>query len=79
MERRLAAILVADMVGYSRMMAADEVGTLNRLKHHRIELIDPKIAEYGGRGRNPGAGPGTARRSARLVSVRQGRRRWQSE
>ncbi len=49
MERRLAAILVADMVGYSRLMAADEVGTLTRLKHHRIELINPKIAEYGGR------------------------------
>ncbi len=49
MERRLAAILVADMVGYSRLMAADEAGTLARQKTHRTELIDPKIAEYGGR------------------------------
>jgi len=49
MERRLAAILAADMVGYSRLMAADEVGTLTRLKHHRNELIDSKIAEYRGR------------------------------
>ncbi len=49
MERRLTAILVADMVGYSRLMAADEAGTLARQKAHRKELIDPKIAEYGGR------------------------------
>jgi adenylate cyclase len=49
MERRLAAILAADMVGYSRLMAADEAGTLARQNAHRRELIDPKIAEYGGR------------------------------
>ncbi len=49
MERRLTAILAADMVGYSRLMAADEVGTLARQKTHRTELIDPTIAEYGGR------------------------------
>ncbi len=49
MERRLAAILAADMVGYSRLMAADEAGTLARQKAHRKELIDPRIAEYGGR------------------------------
>ena len=49
MERRLAAILAADMVGYSRLMAVDETGTLARQKKHRTELIDPKIAEYGGR------------------------------
>jgi len=49
MERRLAAILAADMVGYSRLMAADEAGTLTRQKAHRKELIDPKIADYGGR------------------------------
>jgi TolB-like protein/class 3 adenylate cyclase len=48
MERRLAAILAADMVGYSRLMAADEVGTLARQNTLRRELIDPKIAEYGG-------------------------------
>src|SRR6201993_2196594 len=48
-ERRLAAILAADMVGYSRLMEADETGTLARLKTHRIELIDPAIAKNHGR------------------------------
>jgi adenylate cyclase len=48
-ERRLAAILVADMVGYSRLMEADERGTIARQKAHRRELIDPKITEYHGR------------------------------
>ena len=49
MERRLAAILAADMVGYSRLMEADEEGTIARHKAHRVELIDPKIAECNGR------------------------------
>ena len=49
MERRLAAILAADMVGYSRLMEADEEGTIARQKAHRDELIDPKIAECNGR------------------------------
>jgi adenylate cyclase len=48
-ERRLAAILAADVAGYSRMMGADEIGTLTALKAHRRELIDPKIAEHHGR------------------------------
>jgi adenylate cyclase len=48
-QRRLAAILAADVVGYSRMMGADEEGTLARLKALRSEVIDPKIAEHGGR------------------------------
>jgi adenylate cyclase len=48
-ERRLAAVLAADMVGYSRLMEADETGTLARLKTHRIELIDPSIAKNRGR------------------------------
>ena len=48
-ERRLAAILSADVVGYSRLMGADESGTLARLKTHRGEIIDPKIAEHHGR------------------------------
>jgi len=47
--RRLAAILAADVSGYSRLMGADEEGTLERLKALRCELIDPKIAEYKGR------------------------------
>jgi adenylate cyclase len=49
MEHRLAAILAADMVGYSRLMEADERGTLARLRTHRIELIDPAIAKNQGR------------------------------
>ena len=48
-ERRLAAILAADMVGYSRLMEADETGTLARLRAHRLELIDPAIAKSRGR------------------------------
>src|SRR5215470_16311839 len=47
--RRLAAIVSADVAGYSRLMGRDESGTLATLKAHRRELIDPKIAEYGGR------------------------------
>lgn len=48
-QRRLAAIVSADVVGYSRLMGRDESGTLTTLRVHRRELIDPKIAEYGGR------------------------------
>ena len=48
-QRRLAAILAADVVGYSRLMEADEAGTLATLRAHRKELIDPTIAEHGGR------------------------------
>jgi adenylate cyclase len=47
--RRLAAILAADVAGYSRLMGIDEEGTLERLKAHHRELIDPKIAEHHGR------------------------------
>ena len=48
-ERRLAAILAADVVGYSRLMGADERGTLERLKRHRREVIEPKLVEHRGR------------------------------
>ena len=48
-ERRLAAILAADIAGYSRLMGYDEVGTLRALKAHRRELIDPTIAGHHGR------------------------------
>jgi TolB-like protein/Flp pilus assembly protein TadD len=48
-ERRLAAILAADMVGYSRLMEADETGTIARQRSHRSELIDPKISAFKGR------------------------------
>jgi adenylate cyclase len=47
--RRLAAILAADVAGYSRLMGTDEEGTLERLKALRSELADPKIAEHHGR------------------------------
>jgi class 3 adenylate cyclase/pimeloyl-ACP methyl ester carboxylesterase len=49
MQRRLAAILAADVVGYSRLMGGDEMGTLTSLKAHRRELVDPAIAEHRGR------------------------------
>ena len=48
-DRRLAAVLAADVVGYSRMMGADEAGTLAALKHHREKLFDPAVAEHKGR------------------------------
>ena len=47
--RRLAAILAADVAGYSRLMGADEEGTLKRLKALRNEFVNPKIAEHKGR------------------------------
>ncbi len=47
--RRLAAIVLADVVGYSRLMGADETGTLAILRAHRSELIDPLISEHNGR------------------------------
>src|SRR5215472_291018 len=47
--RRLAAILAADVAGYSRLIGADEEGTLGRLRALRAELIDPKIAAHNGR------------------------------
>ena len=48
-QRRLAAILVADVVGYSRLMGEDEESTLETLKTYRRDLIDPKLAAYSGR------------------------------
>jgi adenylate cyclase len=57
-ERRLAAILALDVAGYSRLIEADEEGTLGRLKALRRELFDPKIAEH--HGGIPGSSPGTA-------------------
>ena len=48
-ERRLAAVLAADMVGYSRLMERDEQGTLERLKAHRRELVEPLVAAHRGR------------------------------
>ena len=48
-QRRLAAVLAADVAGYSRLMGADEVGTLEALKAHRREVVDPAIADHNGR------------------------------
>jgi class 3 adenylate cyclase len=47
--RRLAAILAADVAGYSRLMGADEEGTHERLRAHLREMVDPKITEHRGR------------------------------
>src|SRR4030095_560003 len=49
MARRLTAILAADVVGYSRLMGANEVGTLQSLQKHQAELIQPEIASRQGR------------------------------
>jgi adenylate cyclase len=49
LERRLAAVLAADVAGYSRLMGADEEGTLARLKSVRKSLVDPAIAFHRGR------------------------------
>jgi adenylate cyclase len=49
MERRLAAVLIADMVGYSRLMSRDEAGTLSTLKAYENSIIDPMVAKHRGR------------------------------
>src|SRR5215471_18681232 len=49
MQRRLSAILSADVVGYSRLMEADEAGTLERLKANRTRIFDPHVTIHGGR------------------------------
>ena len=49
LKRRLSTILAADVVGYSSLMSADEVGTLSALKWHRAKLFEPAIAQHGGR------------------------------
>ena len=49
MQRKLTAILSADVVGYSGMMEADEAGTLERLKANRARIFDPHVNIHGGR------------------------------
>ncbi|MEJ0041443.1 MAG: hypothetical protein WDM81_04230 [Rhizomicrobium sp.] len=49
MQRKLTAILSADVVGYSGLMEADEAGTLERLKANRTRIFDPQVAIHGGR------------------------------
>jgi adenylate cyclase len=48
-QRKLAAIVAADVVGYSRLMGLDEEGTLRALRSHRAELVDPALSQHGGR------------------------------
>src|SRR5262245_18182418 len=48
-QRKLAAIVAADVVGYSRLMERDESGTLTRLREHRKERLEPALARYDGR------------------------------
>src|SRR5262245_14710142 len=48
-QRKLAAVLAADVVGYSRLMERDEAGTLARLKEHRAQRLEPALARSGGR------------------------------
>jgi class 3 adenylate cyclase len=48
-QRRLAAIVAVDVVGYSRLMGRDESGMLTRLKAHRTERLEPTLARHGGR------------------------------
>ena len=74
-ERRLTAILAADVAGYSRLMGADEEGTLAQLNAHRRALVDPKIAEHRGFGIRCGTrGIGNAITQA-IALVGRGRRR----
>ena len=49
MERRLAAIMLTDIVGYSRLMGLDEEGTVARQRAHRQDIFDPNISQHGGR------------------------------
>jgi class 3 adenylate cyclase len=62
--RRLAAILAADVVGYSRLIGLDEVATLQALKAHRREVVDPAIAAHRGRKSSPDRPPNPARDTA---------------
>src|SRR3954464_9726973 len=48
-QRKLAAVLAADVVGYSRLMGRDEAGTLARLKEHRAQRLEPALVRNGGR------------------------------
>src|SRR3982074_2963311 len=48
-QRRLAAIVAVDVVGYSRLMGRDESGTLARLREHRVQRLEPALARHGGR------------------------------
>ena len=72
-ERRLTAILAADVAGYSRLMGEDEEGTLKRLGAIRSNLVDPKIAEYRGPSSRP---PEMGYWSSSRASSRRSPARW---
>ena len=77
--RRLAAILQADVVGYSRLMGRDEQGTLARLKADRTERLEPALARHGGRLvklTGDGALIGSPARSMRCVPPLSSSRQW---
>jgi class 3 adenylate cyclase len=81
-ERRLAAILAADVANYSRLMGADEEGTLARLKALRRELADPKIKEHRGRivkTRATASSSSLPASSTQSVARSKCSARWQSE
>jgi class 3 adenylate cyclase len=69
-ERRLTAILAADVAGYSRLMGADEEATLAQLKGHRCALVDPKITEHRGRIVSRSTLDASARRAASASQFR---------
>ena len=77
LQRRLAAILSADVVGYSRLMGIDEAGTLARLKALRRDLIDPLIAAHSGRTFKP-MGDGALVEFASAVTLSPARSRSKS-
>ena len=72
--RRLAAILAADVAGYSRLMGEDEEGTHERLQAHLRELVDPKIAEHHGR-IVKNTGDGLLAEFSSVVTLKSGRSR----
>ncbi len=71
MERRLAAILAADVVGYTALMGNDEVGTLRRLTELREQVLEPLIAEHRGRVVKL-MGGGTLRNRSEVLGVEVG-------
>jgi class 3 adenylate cyclase len=75
-ERRLAAILAADVAGYSRLMGADEEGTHDRLKAHLRELVDPKITLTAGAGFGESRCKLRAEINPRRLECRLGRMSW---
>jgi len=68
-QRRLAAIVAADVAGYSRLVGKDAEGTLTALRAHRAELFDPLLEEHGGRIANTSVDTLTRHARKRLMST----------